>query len=110
MAIRKEVIENPARREALRQAQPEDPLPEHYRYRDEGCELAPSCLRCPFPACKYDDPAAWHNALRERRNRELRRLRRNGWSIGDLAERYGLSKRSVHRILANGRRHHELEE
>jgi hypothetical protein len=23
-------------------------------YRDTGCNLAPSCLRCPFEVCQYD--------------------------------------------------------
>ena len=30
-------------------------LPEYANYKDEGCELAPSCLRCPFARCKYDE-------------------------------------------------------
>ena len=29
-------------------------LPEHATYKDEGCELAPSCLRCPFARCQHD--------------------------------------------------------
>ena len=29
-------------------------LPEFANYRDTGCELAPSCLRCPFARCQYD--------------------------------------------------------
>ena len=32
-----------------------DSLPEHARYKDEGCELSPSCLRCPLPRCQYDE-------------------------------------------------------
>ncbi|MFC1893128.1 hypothetical protein ACFLYR_03715 [Chloroflexota bacterium] len=31
-----------------------DLLPEYSRYRDEGCELAASCLHCPFPGCIYE--------------------------------------------------------
>ncbi len=23
---------------------------------DDGCEYSPTCLRCPLPLCKYDDP------------------------------------------------------
>lgn len=29
-------------------------LPEHATYRDTGCDLAPSCLSCPFVHCRYD--------------------------------------------------------
>ena len=31
-----------------------DALPEYVDYRDTGCELAPSCLNCPFIRCRYD--------------------------------------------------------
>ena len=30
--------------------------PEYCHYRDEGYELAGSCLNCPFPQCVYDEP------------------------------------------------------
>ena len=25
-------------------------------YSDDGCEYSSSCLRCPLPRCRYDDP------------------------------------------------------
>ncbi len=28
--------------------------PEYCHYQDEGCELADSCLNCPFARCIYD--------------------------------------------------------
>ena len=31
-----------------------DTLPEHTDYRDTGCDLSRSCLRCPLARCKYD--------------------------------------------------------
>ncbi len=30
--------------------------PEYCHYRDEGCDLAESCLNCPFEQCIYDEP------------------------------------------------------
>ena len=30
--------------------------PEYCRYRDEGCEMASSCLNCPPPGCVYELP------------------------------------------------------
>ncbi|MFC2011982.1 hypothetical protein ACFLVU_02510 [Chloroflexota bacterium] len=30
--------------------------PEYCHYRDEGCDLAESCLNCPFARCVYDEP------------------------------------------------------
>jgi hypothetical protein len=34
------------------------PVPEHVAYQDTGCNLAPRCLTCPLPVCKYDSPWA----------------------------------------------------
>jgi hypothetical protein len=48
----------------------EDLLPEHVRYRDEGCELFPSCLSCPLPQCRYDGPERRQMA-KELRNEEV---------------------------------------
>jgi len=31
-------------------------MPEGLTYQDTGCDLAPSCLNCPFPSCRYDFP------------------------------------------------------
>ncbi len=30
--------------------------PEYCQYRDDGCELAGSCLKCPFKRCIHDEP------------------------------------------------------
>ncbi len=34
-----------------------DAVPEFFHYEDTGCEVSLSCLNCPLPQCKYDDPA-----------------------------------------------------
>ena len=73
--------------------------PEYCHYQDEGCELAPSCLRCPFPSCRYDIVAGRRGGAQEFRDTEIRRLRRQGLNIGDLAARFGVSKRTIHRAL-----------
>lgn len=39
-----------------------DALPEHLTYRDTGCSLARSCLRCPLPVCRYDAALARQSA------------------------------------------------
>ena len=75
-------------------------LPEDWDYPDRGCELWPSCLQCPFPRCRYDEPGGISNSVRETRNSEIQRLRyEEGMAIGKLAARFGLSKRTIHRIL-----------
>ena len=75
-------------------------MPEEWDYPDRGCELWSSCLQCPFPRCRYDQPGGISSSVRESRNSEIQRLRREGrMTIGELAARFGLSKRTIHRIL-----------
>jgi hypothetical protein len=76
-----------------------DGLPEEWEYRDEGCDLAPSCLRCPFPRCRYDEEGGIAGFKRRERDSELRRLRDEGLSPTELAARFNVSLRSVYRIL-----------
>lgn len=76
-----------------------DLLPEHVRYRDDGCDLFPSCLNCPLPRCRYDGSGRSHLA-KELRNSEMLRLHREGGlKIMELAQRFAVSKRTVYRIL-----------
>ena len=69
-----------------------------YRPRNEGCDLFPSCLRCPLPKCRYDNPG--RQTGKELRNREMVRLHKEGMEVRELAQRFGVSKRTVHRIIA----------
>ena len=74
-------------------------------YRDTGCDLFHSCLSCPRARCKYDDPA---EAQRERAmmqdRQKVRLMEREGWTVEEAAERFGVTARTVHRILARTRR------
>ncbi|MBI4297847.1 MAG: hypothetical protein HY676_04880 [Chloroflexi bacterium] len=84
-----------------------DILPELYPYRDDGCEVSPSCLCCPLPICKYDDPGWLLREQRQKRDREVLTLKQQtGKSVPQLAHHFRLSQRTVHRILhraANGK-------
>ena len=76
-----------------------DDLPlEQEHYQDDGCDLFPSCLRCPLTRCRYDDPG--RQTGKGLRNAEMACLRRAGVSVGELAERFGVSRRTVYRIIA----------
>ena len=77
-----------------------DGLPELMHYADTGCEVAVSCLQCPLPLCKYDDPA-WYQAYKQRsRDCEvLTAYREEGLSVFQVAERFSVSPRTVHRAL-----------
>lgn len=55
-----------------------DVLPERYPYRDEGCEVSPSCLECPLPQRKYDDPGWLQRYKRNERDREVLTAMRQG--------------------------------
>jgi hypothetical protein len=81
----------------------QDALPEFTRYRDEGCDLYASCLTCPLPRCRYDKPGGARAIFNSRRDREIVHLRhRQGLSVDTLARRYGVSRRTVFRILRRG--------
>ncbi len=77
-----------------------DVIPERFPYRDEGCELSLSCLRCPLPQCKYDDPGWFHREQRrDRDSRVVEALWNGGLSVSEAAARFALSQRTVFRIL-----------
>lgn len=80
--------------------------PEYCRYRDEGCDLAGSCLDCPFPKCIYDEPGGRQRWLKRLRDREMMNLFScEGRGVKELAFMFGVSQRTVQRVL--GRTRHE---
>ena len=77
-----------------------DLLPENCHYRDEGCELAASCLNCPFPGCIYDEPGGKQRLLKEQRDTEIARLYDDeNKNIKELALLFNLSVRTIQRVL-----------
>jgi hypothetical protein len=74
--------------------------PEYLHYRDEGCELAESCLECPFEVCIYDEPGGKQRLVKSLRNKEMARLFTDeGKKVKELAEIFGVSQRTVQRAL-----------
>ncbi len=74
--------------------------PEYCRYRDEGCELASSCLNCPLPKCIFDQPGGRQRWLKRARDREIaRRFTTEGKGIRELALELRVSQRTVQRAL-----------
>ena len=79
--------------------------PEYYHYRDEGCELASSCLDCPLPECIYDQPGGKQHWLKALRDREMVRLASTGGKgVRELAVMFNVSQRTVQRALKNSSR------
>ncbi len=74
--------------------------PEYCRYHDEGCEFADSCLNCHLPKCIYDEPGGKRHQLKRFRNKEIARLfTAEGREVKELAIRFGISQRTVQRVL-----------
>jgi hypothetical protein len=80
-----------------------DALPEYLAFRDMGCDLSPTCLRCPLERCRYDEPGGAARLMRGSRDGAVCERRAEGAAIEKLATEFGLSRRSVFRILAAGR-------
>ena len=82
-----------------------DILPESYAYRDNGCAVSRSCLRCPLPQCKYDDPnLKRRREARDRRDVEILALRRRKrLTVKEVARRFGVSERTVFRAVQRER-------
>ncbi|MBI2836616.1 MAG: helix-turn-helix domain-containing protein [Chloroflexi bacterium] len=76
-----------------------DPLPEFCDYRDEGCEMAGSCLNCPFARCIHDEPRGKQRRLMRIRAGEMARLSAGGKKVKELATMFGVSPRTVQRAL-----------
>lgn len=81
-----------------------DALPENTSYSDSGCDLYPSCLQCPLPRCRYEEPGGARAMLRTTRNVSIERLAYDdGLSVSEIAGRFGLSRRTVFRVLRGSR-------
>lgn len=74
-------------------------LPDDAYYADSGCDVHPSCLRCPLPACRYDHPEGVNGVLREQRNAQIRDAINEGLTWMQVAERFGISPRQLARVL-----------
>ncbi|MCC7365709.1 MAG: helix-turn-helix domain-containing protein [Dehalococcoidia bacterium] len=92
------ILEAPVRRPRI------DALPEYTEYQDGGCDLYPSCLTCPLPRCRYDDPGGAAAMLRTGRDASIVRLAsRDGSTVDELAAMFGVSRRTVFRVLRAAR-------
>jgi hypothetical protein len=80
-----------------------DALPEHTRYADTGCDVHPSCLTCPLVRCRYDEPGGARRIFSEERDRAIVRLQRERVPVNVIARRFGISRRTVFRVVARAR-------
>ena len=77
-----------------------DALPEYTQYADNGCQLYHACLECPFENCQFDGGGGPSGVRRRTRNSALvTAASSEGVNAGDLANMFGLSRRTVFRVL-----------
>ena len=77
-----------------------DLLPEEIDWRDEGCEVFPTCLKCPLPRCLEEQPRGQQRLKMSARNRRMAEFRRRGKSVKEIADLFGVSQRTVQRALS----------
>jgi len=70
--------------------------------KDNGCELYPDCLTCPFEHCIEDVPRGRLTVRKMMRNTEIRKLASLGMTAKELAIQFGVHVRTVQRTLAGG--------
>lgn len=80
-----------------------DSLPEFTRYRDDGCDISESCFECPLPRCRYEEPGGLRAVLNETRDRQILFLRSKGLGVDDIATRFGVSRRTVFRVIGSAK-------
>ena len=76
-----------------------DLLPQEFPYSDEGCELAPSCLNCPFPHCIKEEPWGKEKFFKRTRAERMLELKQEGKSVKEIARIFEVSTRTVQRAL-----------
>ncbi len=76
-----------------------DSLPEKTGYQDDGCEIHPECLTCPLPRCRYDEPGGLRGLINSLRDSQIVALRTRGTPVEEISEQFGVSRRTVFRIL-----------
>jgi transposase-like protein len=53
--------------------------------------------------CRYDEPGGARRLFSDQRDQSILALQRTGLGINDIARRYGVSRRTVFRVLARTR-------
>ncbi len=76
---------------------------DYSHYPDTGCsDGGPSCLNCQLAVCVEDTRIPAPTQRRITHRQRARELIRQGSDTGAVAERLGISRRTVQRMVANG--------
>ena len=68
-------------------------------FKDSGCRFSSSCLSCPIEICVYDNPSLVRNLEKNNRDNNIIKDRSEGLSNQQIADKYNISIRTVHRSL-----------
>jgi hypothetical protein len=75
-----------------------------FKFEDAGCEVSDSCLNCPLPRCKYDDPVWYQKHRRLAKDlKVLTVMRTEKLSVEEAAERFSVTVRTIFRIMRRSR-------
>ena len=70
-------------------------------FEDTGCEVSLSCLTCPLPQCKYDDPR-WYQRYQMLRKdlAVITAMQSENLTVDEAAQRFSVTTRTVFRIIS----------
>ena len=73
---------------------------ENKYHEDKGCEASPSCLTCPLPQCKHDDPSSFLKFKQAKKDLSIfNAMQAENLTVEEAAERFSTTTRTVLRIL-----------
>jgi len=81
----------------------EDAFVDDHEWNDTGCDIAPLCLACPLPRCRYDAPGGLKSILAEMRHDHILGLSQGGMGVDDISRVMEISRRSVFRVLKHAK-------
>ena len=70
-----------------------------FTFGDIGCDRASSCLSCPFPECRYDDPLRQMRVKIASRADQITEMRQTGMRDRDITRRLNISQRTLFRTM-----------
>ena len=70
---------------------------------DRGCDVFARCLECPLPSCVEDEARGRQRVRLAARNNGMVALRQRGQTTREIAEVFGVSRRTVERALRKRR-------
>ena len=74
--------------------------PEVFHYEDTGCEISNSCLDCPLPQCKYDDPVWFQKCQRLAKDMKvIKAMQKDELTVEETAEKFDVTGRTIFRIM-----------